>query len=183
MNLFAITTQLKSRYPVVRESVEPHPQRAAVLVILFAKRGEAHTVMTKRALDLKVHAGEIAFPGGVVEPDDPDLLATALRETEEEIGVEVSPAQVIGRLPTVETLTGFEIAPFVCQVDAALRYRPCPDEVDAVLEIPLAALLSTQQRDIGFKESDGMVVYWHKHHRIWGASAKILQQIESLHVL
>ncbi len=183
MNLFAITTQLKTRYPLVRETVEVHPQRAAVLVILFASKGQAHIVMTKRAQGLKVHAGEIAFPGGVVEPDDPDLLATALRETEEEIGVEVNPAQVIGRLPDVQTLTGFEVTPFVCQVDKALRYRPCPEEVDVVLEIPLAPLLATQQRDIGFKERDGMVVYWHKHHRIWGASAKILQQIENLNVL
>ena len=183
MNLFTITNQLKSRYPLVREPVTLHPQRAAVLVILFARNEQAHIVMTKRALDLKIHAGEISFPGGVVEPEDEDLLATALRETQEEIGVEVDPARVVGRLPNVETLTGFEITPFVTQAEAPPAYTPCPEEVDAVLEIPLASLLATQQRDVGFKETDGMVVYWYKHHRIWGASAKILQQIENLHVL
>jgi len=140
--------------------------------------------MTKRALHLKIHAGEISFPGGVVETEDEDLLCTALRETAEEIGEEVDPSQVIGCLPKVETRTGFEITPFVAALQSPLKnIKASSDEVDEVLEIPLAPLLSTQQRDIGFKASDEMVVYWYKHHRIWGASAKILQRIENLNLI
>lgn len=183
MNLFLITTKLKNHFPVVREYAEPHPHRSAVLVILYQKNGKTHVLMTKRALHLKIHAGEISFPGGVVEMEDEDLLCTALRETEEEIGVEVDPPLVIGCLPKVQTRTGFEITPFVAVLRSPLNIKACSDEVYEVLEIPLVSLLSTQQRDIGYNASEEMVVYWHKHHRIWGASAKILQRIENLNLI
>ena len=139
--------------------------------------------MTKRALDLKVHASEISFPGGVMEREDEDLLCTALRETKEETGVEVDPSRVVGCLPKVQTRTGFEITPFVAVLLFPPIIKACSNEVQEVLEIPLASLLATQQRDIGFKASEEMVVYWHKHHRIWGASAKILQRLENLNFI
>lgn len=140
--------------------------------------------MTKRGLHLKVHAGEISFPGGVVEPEDEDLLCTALRETLEEIGKEVDPSQVVGRLPRVETLTGFEITPFVAVLQSPLQnIETSKDEVEEVLDIPLALLLVTRERDAGFKASEEMAVYWYKRHRIWGASAKILQCIENLDLI
>lgn len=180
MNLFLITTKLKNHFPLVREHVEPHPHQSAVLVILYQKNRKTHILMTKRALNLKIHAGEISFPGGVVEMEDEDLLCTALRETEEEIGVEVNPSLVIGCLPKVQTRTGFEITPFVAVMQSLLNIKANSDEVYEVLEIPLVPLFSTQQRDIDFNASEEMVVYWHKHHRIWGASAKILQRIENL---
>jgi len=183
MNLFLLTTQLKNHYPVVREPVAPHPQTSAVLVILFLKNSQAHVLMTKRSPHLKRHAGEISFPGGVVEKEDADLLHTALRETQEEIGIEVDPSLVIGCLDKVRTLTGFEITPFVTLLKFRPQYKICREEVCEVLEIPLAPLLATQQRDVGYKLSDAMVVYWYRHHRIWGASAKIIKQIESLNVL
>jgi 8-oxo-dGTP pyrophosphatase MutT (NUDIX family) len=180
MDLFMFTTNLKNHFPVVREPVELHAQRAAVLVILFNKNAKAHILMTKRALDLKIHPGEISFPGGVIEIEDEHLMNTALRETLEEIGLEVEPSKVIGRLPKVQTRTGFEITPFVAILPSLPELTPCEEEVHEVLEMPLTALLSTHQRDIGFKPSDEMVVYWYKCHRIWGASAKILRQIENL---
>jgi len=180
MDLFMITTHLKNRFPVVLEPVALHAQRAAVLVVLFNKNSKAHILMTKRALHLKIHAGEISFPGGVVEMEDEYLMNTALRETLEEIGLEVDPSQVIGCLPTVETRTGFEVTPFVAILPSLPGLTVAEDEVLEVLEMPLTALLSTQQRDIGYKPSEKMVVYWYKCHRIWGASAKILRQIENL---
>ena len=104
----------------------------------------------------------------------------AIRETMEEIGLEVAPSNVIGCLPKVQTRTGFEITPFVAILKSLPDLTVCEDEVHEVLEMPLTALLSTHQRDIGYKPSEEMVVYWHKCHRIWGASAKILRQIENL---
>ncbi len=175
-----ITNNLKNHFPVVRESVAPHAQRAAVLVIIFNKNSKAHLLMTKRALDLKIHAGEISFPGGVMELEDEDLMNTALRETREEIGLEVDPSKVIGCLPKVQTLTGFEITPFVTILQSLPELTVSDEEVHEVLEMPLTALLSTHQRDIGYKPSEKMVVYWFNCHRIWGASAKILRQIENL---
>lgn len=180
MDLFMITTNLKNHFPVVQEPVAVHAQKAAVLVILFNKNSKAHVLMTKRALHLKIHAGEISFPGGIVELEDEHLMNTALRETMEEIGLEVDPSQVIGCLPKVETLTGIEITPYVAILPALPKLTVSEDEVHEILEMPLTALLSTQQRDIGYKPSDEMVVYWYQCHRIWGASAKILRQIENL---
>jgi 8-oxo-dGTP pyrophosphatase MutT (NUDIX family) len=107
MDLFMISTNLKNNFPIIREPVQLHSQTAAVLVILFNKNAKAHILMTKRALDLKIHPGEISFPGGVIEIEDEHLMNTALRETTEEIGLEVDPSKVIGCLPKVQTLTGF----------------------------------------------------------------------------
>ncbi len=180
MDLFMITTNLKNQFPVVPEPVTLHAQQAAVLVILYNKNAKAHVLMTQRALDLKIHAGEISFPGGIVEFEDEHLLGTALRETMEEIGLEVDPSKVIGCLPKVQTRTGFEITPFVAILPSLPELTVSEDEVHEVLEMPLTALLSTQQRDIGYKPSEEMVIYWHKCHRVWGASAKILRQIENL---
>jgi 8-oxo-dGTP pyrophosphatase MutT (NUDIX family) len=180
MNLFMISSHLKNRFPVVRKSVELHAQRAAVLVILFNKNSKTHVLMTKRALHLKIHAGEISFPGGVMELDDEHLLNTAMRETMEEIGLDVDASKVIGCLPNVQTRTGFEITPFVAIIESLPGLTVSEEEVDEVLEMPLTALLSTHQRDVGYKPADNMVVYWFGCHRIWGASAKILRQIENL---
>ncbi|MFQ5450327.1 MAG: NUDIX hydrolase [Nitrospinaceae bacterium] len=183
MNLFLISTKLKNQFPVVREELETHPQKAAVLVILFIRNHKACVLMTKRAMHLQTHAGQISFPGGMPEPGDEDLLSTAIRETREEVGVIMTPRSVIGRLDGVRTRNGIDITPFVSILDSPLDEIFCNDEVHEALQIPLAPLLATQQPDVGFKPSEGMVVYWYKHHRIWGASAKILQQIENLGVL
>jgi 8-oxo-dGTP pyrophosphatase MutT (NUDIX family) len=180
MDLFMITANLKNNFPVVRESVALHAQRAAVLVILFNKNSKTHVLMTKRSLDLKIHAGEISFPGGIMEPDDEHLMNTALRETIEEIGLDVDASQVIGCLPRVQTRTGFEITPYVAILQSLPDLTISEEEVHEVLEMPLTALLSTHQRDVGYKPAEKMVVYWFKCHRIWGASAKILRQIENL---
>ena len=136
--------------------------------------------MTRRAMHLKYHAGEVSFPGGVFEEQDDDLLATALRETEEELAIQVESEDVLGQLPVVSTRLGFEITPFVSVLPSAPKYEPAENEVGEVLEIPFTSLLSTQQRDVGSKSSEEGVMYWFEHHRIWGASAKILKQISHL---
>ncbi len=181
MDLFLIKHKLKSDFPLVKESTLPHPQRAAVMVMLYPKQKTTHVLMTKRAMHLKYHAGEVGFPGGVYEEnEDEDLLATALRETHEELAIEVKPEDVMGRLPIVNTRLGFEINPFVSVLSSAPEYEPSEDEVGEVLEIPLTSLISKQQLDVGSKPSEKGVMYWFQHHRIWGASANILQQIGHL---
>jgi 8-oxo-dGTP pyrophosphatase MutT (NUDIX family) len=182
MNLLLITTKIKSEYSLQEETVTRHPKCAAVLVILFISNNNAHVLMTKRSRHLKAHPGEICFPGGVMDADDNSLLDTALRETQEEIGLKLSASSVIGKLPLVHTLTGYRVTPFVTVLEEPPNLRGLSSEVEQVLEIPLAPLLATHQRDIGFEREKGMVVYLFKHHRIWGASAKILQQIEQLSV-
>jgi 8-oxo-dGTP pyrophosphatase MutT (NUDIX family) len=122
----------------------------------------------------------VSFPGGVFEEQDDDLLATALRETEEELAIQVESEDVLGQLPVVKTRLGFEITPFVSVLPSAPKYEPAENEVGEVLEMPFTSLLSTQQRDVGSKPSEEGVMYWFHHHRIWGASAKILKQISHL---
>lgn len=183
MDLFLITTKLKNEFPLTQRAIEPYPQKAAVLVILYPKNNKTHVLMTKRALHLRSHAGEISFPGGTYEEDkDSDLLSTALRETAEEVGAKIEASKVIAELPTVKTRFGFEITPFVCVISETLEFEPEEEEVAEILEIPFTSLLATQQRDVGFSPEQDMVMYWFKHHRVWGASAKILLQIQHLSV-
>jgi len=178
MDLFLIKHKLQHDFPLVRETTLPHPQRAAVMVLLYPKLKKTHVLMTRRAMHLKYHAGEVSFPGGVFEEQDDDLLATALRETEEELAIQVESEDVLGQLPVVKTQLGFEITPFVSVLPSAPKYEPAENEVGEVLEMPFTSLLSTQQRDVGSKPEG--VMYWFQHHRIWGASAKILNQISHL---
>ena len=108
MDLIFITTKLKNQFPINQKVLEPHNKNAAILVVLYPRHNETYVLMIKRALHLKSHAGEIGFPGGVYEKDkDENILATALRETQEEVGVQVEVSQVIAQLPIVNTRFGF----------------------------------------------------------------------------
>ena len=151
--------------------------------LLYPKHNTTHVLMTKRALHLNSHPGEIGFPGGVYEEgEDENLSATALRETHEEIGVLVDSSKVIAQLPVVNTRLGFEITPFVSILSETPAFKPEKDEVEEILEIPYNSLLAKKQRALGFNPEQNMVIYWFKHHRIWGASAKILQKIQHFNV-
>ena len=176
-DLCSITTKLKNKFPLIQDSIETHPQKSAVLVMLYPKHNMTHVLMIKRAMSLKIHAGEIGFPGGGYEEEDKNLLATALRETREEIGIHVEASKVIAQLPIVKTRLGFEILPFVAVLSELKEFELQEDEVDEILEIPVTSLISTQQRNKGSNYKKNSVTYLFKHHKIWGASAKILQKI------
>jgi 8-oxo-dGTP pyrophosphatase MutT (NUDIX family) len=153
-----------------------------VLVPLFrdAQTGAAHVVLTRRRSDLRRHAGEISFPGGRQDPDDPQLCDTALREAEEEIGLEHSQVSLLGELAPVSTFaTNYLIHPFVGVIPAGLAWRLSPREVDAVLELTLRALRGGRTRTTlerrGFRfETDAYAV---DEHLIWGATARIVEEL------
>jgi 8-oxo-dGTP pyrophosphatase MutT (NUDIX family) len=159
--------------------VTPPPTAAAVLVPLFraGESGAPHLVLTRRRADLRRHAGEISFPGGRRDPEDPDLRCTALREAEEEIGLDPGQVTPIGELASVSTFaTGYVIHPFVGEIPAGVAWRLSAREVDAVLELPLASLRAgrtrTQMQRRGFTfETDAFIV---EEHLIWGATARII---------
>jgi len=154
------------------------PVQSAVLVPLYTREGEPHLVLTRRRADLRRHAGEISFPGGRKDPDDPDLRTTALREAEEEIGLPRSQVRLIGELPQVSTFaTGYVIHPFVATIPAGVAWTLSPVEVDAVLELPLADVRASRTRTQvtrrGFTfETDAYIL---DEHLIWGATARIVQ--------
>lgn len=152
-----------------------------MLVPLFLDPQERpHAVFTRRRADLRRHAGEISFPGGRRDPDDADLRETALREAEEEIGLPRADVRVLGELaPTSTFVTGYLIHPFVGLIPAGKRWQLSPQEVDAVLELPLSALRDgrrrtrMERRGIEF-ETDAYIV---GDHLIWGATARIVENL------
>ncbi len=161
-------------------STEPIP--AAVLVALFVPRetAEPHVVLTRRRADLRRHAGEISFPGGRRDAQDATLGETALREAEEEIGLPRARVSLLGELPPTSTFaTNYVIHPFVGEIPAGIAWRASAREVDAVLELPVAALQASrtrtrlERRGISF-ETDAFVL---DGHLIWGATARILQEL------
>jgi 8-oxo-dGTP pyrophosphatase MutT (NUDIX family) len=162
----------------------PRPEQiaAAVLVPLFlgGTPAEPYVVLTRRRADLRRHAGEISFPGGRRDAEDIDLRATALREAEEEIGLAPTQARVIGELPPTSTFaTNYIIHPFVAEIDAGIAWQPSEREVEAVLELSLGSIRAgrtrtqIERRGIRF-ETDAYVV---DDHLIWGATARILQDL------
>jgi 8-oxo-dGTP pyrophosphatase MutT (NUDIX family) len=170
----------------VAQGTEPAAEQvpAAVLVPLFltdTSRGpEPHVVLTRRRADLRRHAGEISFPGGRRDPEDATLTDTALREAEEEIGLDRAQVTLVGELePTSTFVTNYVIHPFVGTIPADLAWRPSAREVDAVLELPLSAILAgrttKQLKRRGYTfETDAFVI---DEHVVWGATARILEHL------
>lgn len=150
---------------------------ASVLIVIFGS--EPKILMTKKSKILKVHAGEIAFPGGKFEHQDKDLLETAIRESREEINLSITRQHVIGQLSPVTTLNSkFVIIPFIAVVKRLPRLKDNP-EVESILQIPLKSLLHTLEDDKDPSHQSIMEMYLlqYKEHVIWGASARMLKQI------
>lgn len=152
---------------------------ASVMVIIYGN--PPRVLMTERPEGMRRHSGEISFPGGSVEPSDLDLLGTAIRETQEEIGLSIGRGEVTGQLDTVVTLnSGFGIIPFVAVRDELGSPRVgC--EVASILEIPLVPLLRTEAADDDPAHHRIMEMYTftYRAKTIWGASARILHQISA----
>jgi 8-oxo-dGTP pyrophosphatase MutT (NUDIX family) len=153
---------------------------AAVLVPLYLSDGALHTVFTRRRDDLRRHAGEISFPGGRQEEDESDLRATALREAEEEIGLDVDDVELVGALqPTPTIATNYAVYPFVGLIEPGRTWRPSAAEVDEVLEFPLHRLREGYarrrllRRGVPFRTD----VYCVDDHLIWGATARIVADL------
>ena len=150
---------------------------AAVLVALYGADTRPGLVFTERRADLRRHAGEISFPGGRPDFPDEDLLATALREAEEEIGLAPSDVELLGALPPVSTVvTGFKVHPFVAEIPEGLAFRPNPGEVAAVLLLHLDELRDgfAMRRLIPRGVPIRTPTYEVGEHLVWGATARIL---------
>ena len=177
MDLRALADRLQTEHPLPESCLPDDDKSSAVLAVLYPHLRQPHVLLIHRSDHLRLHPGQISFPGGMYEEGDAGLLATALRETREELDLDISPSQVLGLLPTVQTLTGFTIFPFITILDERPATRKNPNEVQAVLEIPLQPLLSTHHREMGYPPAKQMVAYWYLQHRVWGATAKILHHI------
>jgi 8-oxo-dGTP pyrophosphatase MutT (NUDIX family) len=156
-------------------------REAAVLVPLFQRAGVPHVLFTKRPMTLRSHAGQFSFPGGARDPEDETPLHTALREAQEEVGIPPERVQVLGMLNESPTVTNFRIQPFVGVIPGDLTYRPNPEEIELILEVPMARLLSPQapRRELWRRGGKDHEVYFFDYgpHVIWGATARILVEL------
>ncbi len=199
-DLRALSSQLKSglQQPLpgrpAQQTMAPAPRRnnpdrqrrplrqAGVLFLFYAKEGHMYLPFIERPRYDGPHSGQIALPGGKREVDDPDLAATAVRETGEEIGVPGSGIQVLGQLtPVYIPNSHYLVTPSVGLMSAAPAFRPDPAEVKAVLECPLAVLLdpACRKREIwNFGDLDVDVPFFQVgEHHIWGATAMMLAEL------
>jgi 8-oxo-dGTP pyrophosphatase MutT (NUDIX family) len=153
---------------------------AAVLVPLYLDAGDLHAVYTKRRDDLSKHAGEISFPGGRPDFPEEDLMVTALREAEEEIGLPRDEVEVVGCLPPVGTfVTGYKIHPFVGVIKPGHEWTPQPTEVEAVLELSLPDVIAgfEMKRLLRKGVPIKLPTYTVGDNLIWGATGRITQQL------
>jgi len=148
---------------------------AAVLVPIVHWDKELTVLFTRRTTQLRSHSGQVSFPGGRAEPDDADAAATALRETEEEVGLPRARVEVLGSLPPYMTRTGFRVTPVVGLVQPPLELVPDAREVDEVFEVPLAFLLEPANHRRETREFQGRsATYYTMDYEgrvIWGATA------------
>jgi len=159
----------------------PGGQRiAAVLAPLYLRDGRPHLLFTRRASTLNAHRGEIAFPGGSHEPTDGALASTALREAQEEIGLSPERVRLLGTLePVVTVVSNFTIVPFVGILPTGPGFlRPNPQEVDEIIEAPLADLADPAifHAEEWVRAGQPHMVYFFDYGstRIWGATARML---------
>jgi 8-oxo-dGTP pyrophosphatase MutT (NUDIX family) len=160
-------------------------KRAAVLIPLFKKAGEYHILFTKRTEKVEHHKGQISFPGGRQDKKDPNLLTTALREAEEEMGIAPKDVQILGELDDFCTSsTDFCISPFVALIPYPYPFQVNPHEIAEVIEAPLSALRQEGQmrQEIFLRDGEPFPVYFfeYQNHTIWGATARILKEFLDL---
>ena len=164
------------------------PAAASVLIALVMRPAGLNLLLTRRTAHLRDHAGQISFPGGRVEPEDIDAVATALRETEEEIGLARARIQVIGQLPIYTTVTAFQVTPVVALVEPGFELTLDAFEVAEAFEVPLQFLMSPahhQRHTFSFDgvERQFLSMPWVDASReeaapeyfIWGATAAMLR--------
>lgn len=156
-------------------------REAAVLIPVVARQPEASVILTLRTPHLPAHAGQIAFPGGKVEPEDATPTAAALREAEEEIGLAADMVEPIGYLEPYLTRTGFRIIPVLGRVDPGYRLTINPNEVVEAFEVPLAFLMTPDNHRQGSRVMTGIPRYFYEmpfeDRLIWGITAGIIRQL------
>jgi 8-oxo-dGTP pyrophosphatase MutT (NUDIX family) len=168
-----------SRYAAVRAYFAGEWQPAAVLVPIILRDAESTVLLTRRHDQLRRHAGQVSFPGGRLDSDAEDFVAAALRETQEETGIDARFVRPLGFLPDHHVLTGYRITPVVALVQPGFTLQPHVDEVAEVFELPLSLALDEQRyvpvvRKLDETEFTSFDLPFGSH-QIWGATAAMLR--------
>ncbi|WLI76019.1 CoA pyrophosphatase [Kosakonia sp. H02] len=172
-----------SRFQLLRPQLNPgsvNARQAAVLVPVV-RREQPGLLLTQRSALLRKHAGQVAFPGGAVDSSDASLIAAALREAQEEVAIPPEVVEVIGVLPPVDSVTGFQVTPVVGIIPPDLPYHASEDEVAAVFEMPLAEALRLGRYhplDVHRHGNAHRVwLSWYQHYFVWGMTAGIIRSL------
>lgn len=163
----------------------PCPREAAVLVLLYEHEGSLILPLTQRTETVELHKGQISLPGGAREPQDETLIDTAIRETNEELGIPRETIELLGALtPLYIPVSSFCVYPYVGYAKGAFTMQSDPKEVLQVIEVPLNLLLdvSTRQVETHFRDNQKfeVPVYRIASHKVWGATAMILAEFLAL---
>jgi 8-oxo-dGTP pyrophosphatase MutT (NUDIX family) len=184
MRLAEIAAAPRDADPILGDEILAGLDRSAVpaAVLVPVVMGEHPGILlTKRTSHLTKHAGQISFPGGRIDPEDSGPEAAALREAQEEIGLEAGSVEVLGRLTDHVTGTGYRITPVLAVIPPALTYRLSPHEVESIFELPMRVVLDPDAPRRQRQHVQGVWrEYWvwpHPDHFIWGATAAILVQL------
>ena len=163
------------------------PTPASVLVPLVEREQGLGVLLTRRTDHLRAHAGQISLPGGRREPGDADAVAAALREAQEEVGLEARHVEVVGTLPVYTTVTAYEVTPVIAIVRPDVELSPDPHEVAEVFEVPLVFLMTPAHHrrhevEVGGMRRQFLSMPWHASHAaepyfIWGATAAMLRNL------
>ncbi len=159
-------------------TVPPVPAAVLVPVVLSETPG---ILLTKRTASLSSHAGQVSFPGGRIDPGDAGPEAAALREAQEEIGLDPARVEVLGRMADQVTGTGYRITPILAVVPPGQRYEICVAEVEEIFELPMSVVMDPDAPRLQRQHVRGVWrEYWvwpHSRHYIWGATAAILVRL------
>jgi 8-oxo-dGTP pyrophosphatase MutT (NUDIX family) len=155
-------------------------QPEAAVLIPIVNQPSPELILTQRAMHLSSHAGEVAFPGGKKDPEDRDLVATALRESHEEIALSPDAVEIIGHMPPARSKFGLRVTPFVGVIEPGLPLTPNQDELDHIFTVPLQYFLDNEPGDIHRAEYDGrwfeVPCYNYRGNIIWGLTAYFIAE-------
>lgn len=167
--------------------VTPNARPAAVLIAMIEREKGLSVLLTKRADKLRDHSGQIAFPGGKIDAGDADAIAAAVRESQEEINLDVNEVEVLGQLPDYYSGSGFRISPVIGLVRPEASFSANPDEVDFVFEVPLAFIMDAENYNLGKRVLSGkkrtFFEFKYEQYHVWGITAGIIRMMrDKLHL-
>jgi len=196
-----ISTRLKTSWSAIfskQDRIQPllpgvkkgPPKPAAILIPFLKKKEQWHLLFTHRNNNLPEHSGQVAFPGGRMDVQDHDIIETALREANEEIGLDPHDVHVLGQLPTFQTVTNYSVTPIVAVIPWPYPLKVFQIEVERTFTIPLSWLADPENHEVIYKTltpeyKPTPIIYFREYHDeiLWGASARVtLALLEALHL-